>query len=384
MNRFGIAWALMSVWGASPAASGETYVPGQKIDKDFNGFAQPFLAAHCVRCHDETDPEGDLSLHNLGPVNEVNAAIWKSVWAQVALKEMPPKRAKKQPDVVQRLQFSDWIVGEFSRTMRDKGGFTAHLDPKKGNFVDHDLLFGPLPVGIALAPTSSPARIWRVTPPEHITRVNELINAEPKFDPKNPGQRTHGDAVTANNYGEIKLYFGTANIIKQGKGIGYHWAVKSEPGVLAWAHDHGLKNYPDFYSVNSAEATQILRLAEDVIRYMAYGPQCIAEPVMIVDDPKDLPKSIADDLRLRKLDGLPKSLVYSTKFLRPLTPVYELMKEPGVSDPRLRAAVDYLFEALTFRPPTPTESNNYIALVQQSIKKPAKKMAPFWGCPPSS
>ncbi len=71
--------------------------------------------------------------------------------------------------------------------MRDKGGFHAHLDPNKGNFVDHDLLFGPLPDGIKLVPTSSPARIWRVTPQEHITRLNELINTEPEFDPAKAG-----------------------------------------------------------------------------------------------------------------------------------------------------------------------------------------------------
>ena len=95
--------------------------------------------------------------HDLGPVDEVNSGTWRSVWAQVTLKEMPPKEMT-QPEVVERLQFSDWIVGELTRVMRDKGGFRAHLDPNKGNFVDHDLLFGPLPDGIKLVPTSSPAR----------------------------------------------------------------------------------------------------------------------------------------------------------------------------------------------------------------------------------
>ncbi len=79
------------------------------------------------------------------------------------LKTMPPEDAG-QPEVVQRLQFSDSIVAELIRVMRDKGGFRAHLDPNKGNFVDHELLFGQLPDGIQLQPTSSPARIWRVTP----------------------------------------------------------------------------------------------------------------------------------------------------------------------------------------------------------------------------
>ncbi len=368
MTRLGIAWASVLALALSSVVSAENYTPGQKIDKDFGGFARPFLVSHCVDCHGETKPAGDLSLHNLGPVDEVNAAIWKSIWAQVTLQEMPPKDAE-QPGIVRRLQFSDWIVGELMRVMRDKGGFRTHLDPDKGNFVDHGLLFDPLPSGIQLAPTSSPARIWRVTPQEHITRLNELINTEPRFDPTDPGLRTHGDAVPTNHGGELKLYFGTDNIIYwQGGTVAYATAVKSVPAVLASARRHGLKNYPDFYTVNSAESTQIMSMAADIVRYMAYGPLSIAEPYQITDDPKSIADKMKGDLR-----GLPTSLVYSTKVLRPLTPVYELMQEEGVSDERLRAAVDYLFEALAFRPPASTESNDYLAIVQQSIDKLGKK-----------
>ena len=254
--------------------------------------------------------------------------------------------------------------------MCDKGGFRTHLDPNKGNFVDHDLLSGPLPDRVQLRPTSSPARLWRVTPQEHITRLNELINTEPEFDPKHPGLRTHGDAVPTNHGGELKLYFGTDNIIYwQGGTVAYATAVKSVPAVLASARNHGLKNYPDLYSVNSAEATQIMSVAEDVIRYMAYGPLSIAEPYQITDDPKRAAELIQAHGDLR---GLPTSLLYSTKVLRPLTPVYDLMKEAGVADDRLRAAADYLFEALTFRPPTQAESDYYLAVLIHTIVKLGK------------
>lgn len=368
MTRVGVVCVLGLVWAAASSARGETYTPGEKLDLKYGRFAKPFLTRYCVDCHGETDPAGNLSLHKLGPVDEVNAAIWKSVWAQVALKEMPPADAD-QPDVVERLKFTDWVVAELSRAMRDKGGFRSHLDPDKGNFVDHELLFGPLPSGIKLAPTSSPARLWRVTPQEHITRLNELINLEQAFDPKNPGLRTHGDAVPTNHGGELKLYFGVDNILQwQGGTVAYATAVKSIPAVLASARNHGLKNYPDFASVNSAEATQIMSLASDIIRYMAYGPLSIAEPYQITDDPKSIADKMQGDIR-----GLPTSIVYSTKVLRPLTPVYDLMKADGVTDEALRAAVDYLFEALTFRPPTPSESNDYLAIVKQSIAKLGKK-----------
>lgn len=369
MNRLILSVVLAVFVLLSPTAqAADAYTPGEAVRGTFANFAGSFLENHCFDCHDEETAKGNLSLTDLGPVDETNAAIWKSVWAQVTLQEMPPKK-RSQPDIdiVMRLRFSEWIVSELQWLMKDKGGFQAHLDPHKGNYVDHDLLFGPLPDGIRLAPTFSPARLWRITPQEHITRLNELINTEPEYDPKKPGLRTHGDVVPTNHGGELKLYFGTDRIIKwQGGTVAYATSVKSVPAVLSSARKHGLENYPNFYSVNSAEATQILGKAEDILHYMAYGPLSIANPEQITDDPKAY--EFEGDLR-----GLPTALVYSTKTVRPETPVSELLKEPGITDERLREAVDHLFEALTFRPPTADESEDYVQLVFDSIAKVGKE-----------
>jgi hypothetical protein len=366
--------ASLALLGEASRAA-DPYTPGEPVHADFKDFAQGFLEASCLECHDDLTKEGDLNLLDLGPVDETNAAVWRSVWAQVALREMPP-RDKPQPEVVERLRFADWIVGELQRVMKEKGGFQAHLDPKKGNFLDHDLLFGPLPEGITLTPTSSPARIWRVTPQEHLTRLNELINTEPAYDPAKPGLRTHGDAVPINHGGELKLYFGVDNILRwEGGTVAYATSVKSVPGVLSSVRKHGLENYPDFHTVNSAEATQILGMAEDLLRYMAYGPLSIANPEQITDDPRTYDKvKPPGDLR-----GLPSAIVYSTKVLRPLTPLHDLMKEPGIDRARLRAAVGDLFESLTFRPPTPEESDDYLRLVEEAIAKVGKEDGVFMG-----
>ncbi len=367
LSRAVLVWVVLLCVGVSAIVqAADTYTPGRKTRKTFEGFATKFLEQHCLDCHDDATKKGELSLEKLGPVDETNAALWKSLWTKVTLEEMPPRK-KDQPEVVERLLFSDWIVEELTRVLRDKGGFSAHLDPRKGNYVDHDLLFGTLPENIRLMPTSSPARLWRVTPHEHITRLNELINTEPKFDPSRPGLRTHGDVVPTNHGGELKLYFGVDRIIKwQGGTVAYATSVKSVPVVLASARSHGLENYPDFYSVNSAESTQILGMAGDVIRYMAYGPLSIAKPEQITDNPSTY--TMVGDIR-----GLPTAIVYSTKVVRPLTPVYDLLKDPGVTDARLRAATDYLFEALTFRPATGKESDEYLSIVEQSIEKLGKE-----------
>ena len=367
--------AMVAVLGAAAQAA-EIYTPGDAAKGDFKTYARVFLENNCFDCHDADTTKGDLNLAELGPVDETNAAVWKSIWAQVTLQEMPPKK-KSEVWIIDRLRFSDWVVAELQRVMKDKGGFQAHLDPNKGNFVAHDLLFGTLPKGIRLVPTSSPARIWRVTPQEHITRLNELINTEPAFDPAKPGLRTRGDVVPTNHGGELKLYFGTDRIIRwEGGTVAYATAVKSVPVVLSSARKHGLENYPNFYTVNSSEATQILGKAEDILRYMAYGPKSlIGFPEQITDDPKTYDKiKPKGDIR-----GTPIAIVYNTKIVRPMTPIHDLMKEEGVTDERLRAAIDFLFEAVTFRPPTEKEAADYLQIVKNSIDKVGKKDGVFMG-----
>ena len=367
--------AIMAVLGATAQAL-ETYTPGEPVRGDFKTYARAFLENNCFDCHDGDTTKGDLNLAELGPVDETNAAVWKSIWAQVTLQEMPPKK-KSEVEIIDRLRFSDWVVAELQRVMQDKGGFQAHLDPNKGNFVAHDLLFGSLPKGIRLVPTSSPARIWRVTPQEHITRLNELINTEPAYDPAKPGQRTRGDVVPTNHGGELKLYFGTDRIIRwEGGTVAYATAVKSVPVVLSSARKHGLENYPNFYTVNSSEATQILGKAEDILRYMAYGPKSlIGFPEQITDDPKTYDKiKPKGDIR-----GTPIAIVYNTKIVRPMTPIHTLMKDEGIDDERLRAAVDFIFEAVTFRPPTEKEAADYLQIVKNSIDKVGKKDGAIMG-----
>lgn len=351
-------------------------MPGENVRGDFNQIRELFLENYCFDCHDDETKEADLNLLDLGPVDEINAAVWKSVWAQVAMGEMPPKN-KSQPKITERLKFSDWVVQELRKEMKEKGGFKANLDPKKANYLDHDLLFGELPNKIKLKPTSSPSRIWRITPQEHITRLNELINTEPAFNPAKPGVRTRGDFVPTNHGGELKLYFGTDRIIRwEGGTVAYQTAVKSVPVVLSSNRKHGFENYADFYSVNSSEATQILNKAEDILKYMAYGPMSLVEfPEQITDNPKTYdavkPK---EDLR-----GLPSAIVYNTKVVRPITPVYDLLRQEKFTEDSIRKTITFLFEALTFRPPSEKEVSEYLQIVNESIKKIGREDGAFMG-----
>ena len=184
-----------------------------------------------------------------------------------------------------------------------------------------------------------------------------------------PGQRTFGDAVPVNHGGETKLYFGADRINSwQGGTVAYATAVKSVPVVLATMRKHGFANYASKHSVNSAESTQILSKAQDILKYMAYGPKSLIKfPEQITDNPKTY-EAVRPEGDLR---GLPTALTYSTKVVRPLTPIYDLFKDSNKKDSQaeINDAISYLFEMLTFRPPTKLEVNKYYELIQSMIEK---------------
>lgn len=341
----------------------------------FDSLTKPFLETHCLECHGEDAQEGGVAFHELAGVSADNAELWKRVWEQVALNEMPPRDADNRPAAIQRLRLSNWITTELQRAMKDRGGFETHRFPSKGNHIDHDLLFGTIPEG--LAPPSTPARIWRIHPQEHLVRLSALINREPEFDPRRPGLRTRGDHIQPNQDGEVKVYYGLDRVIGWvGGTAAYAAAITGFPPVLTTTDHHGLRDYPILYSVNGSEATQIGRHAEDILRFMAHGPD--AKPYQYADKVSEIDRKYKHgDLR-----GLAESLFYAKEPKRPLTPVYDLMNEPGVADERLETAVNFLFEALTCRPPAESETQQYLGILKEAIADLGKEEGVILGLVP--
>ena len=341
----------------------------------FKSFAKPFLDQYCADCHADGASEGDISFDKLQTVDADNAEIWKRIWDQVALKEMPPSDESDQPAAMRRVELSNWITKELKFAMKDKGGFNAHLQPAKGNYLDHDVLFGDLPAG--LEPPSTPARIWRIHPQEHLTRLNELINREPEFNPNRPGLRTRGDFIPPNQEGEVKVYYGLDRLIGWvGGTAAYAAAITGFPPILTTSDRHGLRDYPILYSINGAEATQIAANAENILRFMAFGPD--AEPYQFADKVGEIDKKYKHE----SVRGLSQSLFYSKSPMRPLTPVYDLIHEETVSENGLKKAVDFLFEALTCRPPTESESQEYVSILKESIADLGKEEGIILGLVP--
>ncbi|MEI6235327.1 MAG: DUF1588 domain-containing protein [Planctomycetota bacterium] len=364
MNKL-IFSAILSILLFLPLAHAGQTDPGNAGEVAFKKRAKPFLEKYCMECHDNDTEKGNISLENLGDVSPENAGMWKRVWEQVALKEMPPRKRRNQPELMERLELSNWITDGMTKALKDKGGFVDHLRPVKGNHIDHDLLFGPLPKN--LEPASTPTRIWRIQPQEHLVRLNDLICLKRKYNPERPGLWTHGDFIPTNLEGETKVYFGLDNYLGS-VGDGYDFGTSGFSAKFSLIRDRGLRNYPFLYTVNSAEAQQIAGVAESILRFMANGPA--GEPYQFGDDFKKIPN---------KRDGL---VYYTKEIKRPLTPLYELMQTPGISDERLKPVINFLFESLTLRPPSSEETATYLEIANKSIKELGKDNGVFMGLTP--
>jgi len=79
----------------------------------------PFVEKHCVQCHGEKKPKGDLSLHTFKDDESILKAnkIWLTVVEKVRSGEMPPV-GKPRPSPREIDQFEKGVKGVFERYAR--------------------------------------------------------------------------------------------------------------------------------------------------------------------------------------------------------------------------------------------------------------------------
>jgi len=155
---------------------------------DLSKVLEPFVQSHCISCHGEKKPKGDVSLTNPADLPKVRELpVWQSMLDQIEGRTMPPQDAR-QPTEAQRRQ----TVAALKAAIRRAGGIVDDekwLAPSKGNHVDHVALFSGKPTG---EPAASPARLWRLTGQAYEERIEGLIK---HF---RLGLKTYGDSrVTA-------------------------------------------------------------------------------------------------------------------------------------------------------------------------------------------
>lgn len=137
-----VAW-LLAVWVATDARADVTQ----------------FVRQHCLNCHGDMKPKGNVSLKGLSPnpAKRSEIDLWKSVLDQLESGAMPPD-GSRQPSAEARLN----AVNDIKSVLRSTGESfdeSRWLAPVRGNALDHDLLFS----GKATDPAATRPRLWRVT-----------------------------------------------------------------------------------------------------------------------------------------------------------------------------------------------------------------------------
>ncbi len=81
------------------------------LEARFRETVRPFVAAHCLKCHGQEKPEGDLDLSRFTTVQSVapDLAHWMLVLEQLESGAMPPEKAKSQPTAEARVAVISWI-----------------------------------------------------------------------------------------------------------------------------------------------------------------------------------------------------------------------------------------------------------------------------------
>jgi hypothetical protein len=140
---------------------------------EFEKRVQPFLAAHCVKCHGKKRQKADFFLHDMdGAVTGGKDIIrWEKILEMLTLRDMPPED-EEQPSRVDRNRVTTWIAKELGKIGRGQDAGKLAM-PHQANRVNHEELFS----GEHEGPAWSPARVWRKSP-EIYSRFSEEMRTK--------------------------------------------------------------------------------------------------------------------------------------------------------------------------------------------------------------
>ncbi|MDR3618334.1 MAG: DUF1592 domain-containing protein [Paludisphaera borealis] len=101
------------------------------IEVRFRESVRPFLETHCLGCHGNEKPKGDLDLSGFATAESVAKDLprWALVLEQLEAGTMPPAKAKRQPTAETRAELIAWIGAvrklEAARNAGDPGPVAA-------------------------------------------------------------------------------------------------------------------------------------------------------------------------------------------------------------------------------------------------------------------
>lgn len=129
--------------------------------EEFSETIKPFLAKHCVGCHQEESPEGDFNIETINTDfrTEGTSSHWLMILDQLVFRNMPPGD-QEQPEPDEIAKVTQWINQELIAAGKGDIYRKKLLAPEYGNWVNHEQLFS----GTIQTPPYSPSRLWRFSP----------------------------------------------------------------------------------------------------------------------------------------------------------------------------------------------------------------------------
>lgn len=142
---------LTSLLLAAPSVSRAEAVSGALVQG-----IEPYLEAHCNKCHDAKEQKGDFRLDTLSrKIGFENTPQWLEVMERINSGEMPPKKEKARPDPAKSAAFVELIAS------RMKDGEAARMASR--GLVSYN----------------------RLTRDEYVNTVRDLLGVQ--YDAKDPG-----------------------------------------------------------------------------------------------------------------------------------------------------------------------------------------------------
>ena len=113
-------------------------LPAMARDASFKDTVQPFIANHCMDCHDADSARAGFRIDLLGTdFNQGNAADqWKEVMDNINSGKMPPKK-KPRPDAKEAFAVASWVAANLRQTELAAQGAGGRVPMRRMNRVEY-------------------------------------------------------------------------------------------------------------------------------------------------------------------------------------------------------------------------------------------------------
>ncbi|WP_422923474.1 DUF1592 domain-containing protein [Singulisphaera sp. PoT] len=150
----GLMLAVVGLRTTADDASARREPASDPVDARFREQIRPFLAAHCLRCHDKDKPKGDLDLSAFDTADSVAKDLprWALVLEHLEAGSMPPAKAKPQPSAEARHAAIAWIGDVRKREATRNAGDPGPVPARRLSNAEYDNTIRDL-TGVDLRPT---------------------------------------------------------------------------------------------------------------------------------------------------------------------------------------------------------------------------------------